>query len=601
MSIFSNKSVTILFVLFCASVCFSAGLSFGLDKTRYIALDDVRPGMQAYCLTVYEGTKIEKFGLEVVSIVKNFEPGRNAIIVKGTDPRFIHTGPVLGCSGSPVYIDGKLAGALSFTLTSFSKDPLYGTTPIEEMLKAGENGQKIEGNVSAWNFSQPVDLIAAANTFTRPEPAAQITTSGASELPTVLAVSQMPAGAIEQLNAACSGFGFVSAGGVGGGMADPNLAKDTNFEPGSTAVVPLVDGDMKIAALGTVTDVVGDKVYAFGHGFLGYGQTDMPLATGQVNTVVASLMRSFKFGNALEVKGALTTDEATAVVGTIGKKAKTIPLTIKIDRYNDESQTYHCTMVSNEMLSPMMFMTAVSAAAQMRGPLPPEHSITYKITIGVEGFEPIIFENISSGDDAASMLKESVSVVGLLLNNPYRKLNIKSADIEAKIVPKNILSHIWSLTLSDTKAKAGQTIKVSAVVEPYLAAKQTYDFNLQIPYNLKPGEYELTVTGATGYEHFLRRSAPEKFRTDNLSNLLGAMRNIADIRRDRLYLIFVLPASGVAIENAVLSDLPPSKAVLLQDDKRTLNMRPYQDWIEKNIATDSIVADSKTVRIRVEE
>ena len=143
-----------------------------------------------------------------------------------------------------------------------------------------------------------------------------------SALPMVLSVSQLPAGAAERLNAACSQMGFVAATGMSGSNTDANLAKNTNFEPGSVAVVPLIDGDLKVTALGTVTDVVGDTVYAFGHAFLGSGATDLPLATGKVDTVVASLMRSFKLGEMLEVKGALTADTATAVVGTDRQKGK---------------------------------------------------------------------------------------------------------------------------------------------------------------------------------------------------------------------------------------------------------------------------------------
>jgi hypothetical protein len=307
-------------------------------------------------------------------------------------------------------------------------------------------------------------------------------------------------------------------------------------------------------------------------------------------------------GEVLEVKGALTADTATAVVGVIGKKAKTIPLTIRINRYNDtESRTYHCRIVNNETLSPTMLMTAISSAVQMRGALPPEHSISYKVVVCPKGFAPVIFENVSSSDEGASMLKESVGMVGLCLNNPYAEVSIDSIDVEATIQPKNIIAHIWSLTLSDTTVKAGQTVSISAVVEPYLAPKSTYTVNLRIPADLKPGDYELTVTGAMGYEQFLRKSSPEKFRSDNLPNMLAAMRNLSQIQRDRLYLVFVLPASGVTIENAVLSDLPPSKAVVLQDDKRLLSARPWQNWIEQSVKTDSIVGDSKTIRIKVEE
>ncbi|MHC4271922.1 MAG: SpoIVB peptidase S55 domain-containing protein, partial [Planctomycetota bacterium] len=134
-----------------------------LDSTKYITIDEVKPGMEAYCLTIFEGTKIEKFDLEVLSIVRNFRPGMDAILVKGLDERFIHTGPVGGCSGSPVYIEGRMAGALAFGWT-FSKDPLYGVTPIKDMLRVGQinNKQTNLNNTDvpgiAFDYSTPINI-----------------------------------------------------------------------------------------------------------------------------------------------------------------------------------------------------------------------------------------------------------------------------------------------------------------------------------------------------------------------------------------------------------------------------------------------------------
>ena len=126
-----------LFVFFCIfTLCGTCIASDGLDKTKYITVDEISPGMKAYCKTVYKGVEIEEFALEVVDVIRDMQPGKDAILVIGTDERFIHTGPVSGCSGSPVYIDDRLAGALAFGW-SFSKDALYGVTPIEEMLRVG--------------------------------------------------------------------------------------------------------------------------------------------------------------------------------------------------------------------------------------------------------------------------------------------------------------------------------------------------------------------------------------------------------------------------------------------------------------------------------
>jgi hypothetical protein len=579
------------------------GISQTLDKTRYIGIDEIKPGMKAYCLTIYEGTKIEKFPLEVIDIARNIEPGRNAILVQGTDPRFEHTGPVAGCSGSPVYIEGRLAGALAFGWP-FSKDALYGVTPIEEMHRAGEVEPlpQCSSNFAGLDFTKPIDLGEAADAIGNPKKMSTALPTGAGMLETVVATSTLPSETAAQLEKMGSAMGFVPVSGLGQGDPDPNLVKNTKFEPGSAIVVPMVDGDIKMAALGTVTDVDGDKIYAFGHSFLGQGSIELPIATGQVSTVVASLMRSFKFGSALEVKGALIADEATAIVGTTKKQARTIPLSIKIDRFNDSQvRTYKCRLASHEMISPTTLMTTLSAAATMRGPLPPEHSIYYKAKIGIDGLAPIEFENNSTGDEAAGMIKDGVGAIALLMNNPFKRVCISSLDFEAKILPKSILSHIWSVTVSDTTVKAGGTVDITTVVEPYLAAKQTYRQSIKIPENTKPGDYELLVTGADGYGSFLRKAAPERFVAEDLDTLVSAIRSIAEIRRDRLYYVLQMPAGGVTIESEQLRDLPASKAMMLRDDKRTITMQPAMNWIQKDVATDSIVSDAKTVKITVEQ
>ena len=596
------KNLLFAVVLAISADCFA----IELDKTKYIGLDEIKPHAQAYCLTIYEGTNIEKFPLEVIGVVRNIEPGRNAILVKGLDERFVHTGPVAGCSGSPVYIDGRLAGALSFG-RPFSKDALYGVTPIAEMHRAGEieNPESSCATLSTLagvDLSKPLDLAQAADAATKPRPMAGWLPTGASTLPCVLSTSALPANVAGQLESIVGPMGFTAVSGMSGTTADANLAKTVKFEPGGAIVVPLLDGDIRMSALGTVTDVVDDKVYAFGHSFLGTGSVELPVATGVVNTVVASVMRSFKFGSALEVKGALVADESTAIVGRLGRKARTIPLNISIDRYNDpEMRRYKCQLANHEMMSPTVVMTSVAAATFMRGPLPAQHSIAYRITIGLEGQEPIIFDNVTSDDDASGMIKDGVGSVALLMNNPYKKLCINSLDFEAKILPKSILSHLWSVSAADTSVKAGQTLDVSAVVEPYLAEKVKYNKQIAIPANITPGEYELLITGPEGYLEFLKKAAPQKFAADNVENLLVAIRNIAGVRRDKLYFVVVMPASGVSIETQSLSDLPPSKSMMLQNDKRSVTVRPYQAWIESSVMTDSIVTDSQTIKFTVEK
>ncbi len=592
------------------------------DPTKYISIDEVRPEMEAYCLTTYKGTEIEKFGLEVLSIVRNIKPGRDAILVQGTDERFIHTGPVWGCSGSPVYIDGRLAGALAFAAT-FSKDPLYGVTPVKEMLRVGQvssseqNAEQMAGTSNpvkgvwelgfGFDFSRQIDFAEINRQITTSRLSGKNIQGGLTFLPCPLITSGLPAEVCERLNTSIEPFGLVAVPGIAGG-GTPNKVKSVwepdgvQLAPGACLTIPLVTGDITMTAIGAVTEVVGDEVYGFGHGFLGSGAIDLPMATGQVHTVVSSLVRSFKFASPIEIVGALTTDESASIRGRIGAKAKMIPLVITVDRYNDaEKRVYNCSVADNQLLTPLVLRSAVAGATLMLGSLPPEHTVEYKVTIGVEGANPITFENVSTGIGLDEMLEEGAGPVAILLNNPYEKVDINSIDFDVCITPKNISSRIWSVDLSDSRVKAGQQLDVAVVVETFLAEKKKYQCSLKIPRELAPGKYNLIVCGGYGYQEFLTKAAPYKFVPQSLETLVEAMNNLLTIGRDKLYCLLVLPPGGVALEKAELPDLPATKVLLLQDVKRTLRSQPHPHWLEESLATGTVIIDKKVMHITVEE
>jgi len=601
------------------AICDSGPLSLcakSLDAKRYIGIDEIAPGMEAYCLTGYKGTKIEKFDLEVLSVVHDIEPGRNAILVQGTDERFIHTGPVAGASGSPVYIEGRLAGALAFAWF-FSKDPLYGVTPIEEMLRVGQETKKSKIKTESYglgydfDFSKPIDFAQIdkrIRSFSIGNWKSQ-TGNYLAPLPCPLITSGLPAGVCEQLNTAVEPFGLMAISGISGGNS--SLVRPTSDEqqatrlvPGACLAVPLVTGDIAMDVIGTVTEVEGDKVYGFGHSLLGlgYGPIDLPMATGKVHTVVSSVRRSFKFATAVEIVGALTTNESTAICGQIGAKARMIPLTITVHRYNDtEKRVYNCRVANNRLITPMVLRYAVAGAVLMLGDLPPDHMVKYKVAINIEDADPITFENISTNLGLAEMLIEGTVPVATLLNNPYKKVDIKSINYDVRIMAKNIASHIWSVDLSDSKVKAGEQIEVKVVVESVLAEKKKYRYSLKIPENTAPGRYDLIVCGGYDYQRFLREAAPYRFVPQNLATLVEAMNNLLKIRRDKLYCILVLPTSGIAVEKAELPDLPDTKTLVLGDAKRTLKTQPYPHWLESSLQTGTVVVDKKVMRITVEK
>ena len=237
----------------------------------------------------------------------------------------------------------------------------------------------------------------------------------------------------------------------------------------------------------------------------------------------------------------------------------------------------------------------------MLGSLPPDHMIEYKVTIAAEGTEPITFENVSTSMGLSELIMESIGPVAILLNNPYKKVDIKSIDFDVRIVPKNIASRIWSVDLSDSKVKAGESIEIDVVVESVLAEKKRYRHSLKIPQNLAPGKYDLIVCGGYGYREFLRKAAPYKFVPQSLETLVEAMNNLLTIDRDKLYCLLVLPPGGVTVARAELPDLPATKVLVLQDAKRTLKTQLYSHWLESSLKTGTVVIDKEVAYITVEK
>lgn len=576
------------------------------DPAKYISIDEVRPGMAAYCLTCLKGTEIEKFNLDVLSVVRNVDPGMDWILVKCTDDRFIHSGPIAGCSGSPVYIEGRLAGAIAYVPGgSFSKDPLFGVTPIEEMLKVGQSNPSQKhaiGQGFVFDFSKPINLAEITEQITAGRSSAGRSVTSLTALPCPLITSGLTGAAFKQLEGSVESFGLMVVPAVGGTAGQGATDKDAQLVPGAPLAVPLVTGDITMEVLGTATEVVDGKVYGFGHSYLGYGPVDLPMATAQVHTVVSSLFLSFKLGSVLKVVGALTSDESKAICGRIGAKARMIPLTIRVERYNDTKvRLYNCQMAHNQMLTPIALQSAVAGAVLSLGDLPPEHTIEYKVAIGIDGAESVSFKNVSASRGLAEIITDSIGSIALLMDNPYKKFDIKAIDFDVRVEPNNSISHIWSVELSDSKVKAGQQVQVAVVVESFLAEKKKYQFSLKIPEQAKPGRYELMVCGSYGYEQLLRKAVPYRFVVQDKSSLIKALNDVLGIERDRLYCLLLLPPAGVALEGAELPDLPATKALVLQDATRALNAQPYPRWLEKSIDTDTVIIDREAMSITVEK
>lgn len=573
-----------------------------LDPSRHITIDEVKPGMEAYCLTVFKGTKIEKFPLEVLSVVRNLDPGLDVILVKGTDERFEHTGAVAGCSGSPVYIQGRLAGALALGWPQ-GKDALYGVTPIENMLhvaSATDGGSDNPAKMTI-DLSGPIKLKQIEKQITNNLKNVSNSREGMTFLPCPLVVSGMPASVCQQLNEQLSGYGIMAAPGFSG-SADNLDTSDVKLEPGAVLTIPLVSGDIDMAVTGTVTEVLGDKVFGFGHSFVGYGQVELPMATGIIHTVVASTYRSFKLGSPLNIVGTITADQSRAVYGKVGIMPRLIPLNINIKRYNETAPTfYKCKVAYNRIYTPLVSRLAVLGAAMRQGALPPENTVKYKFDIDTFDYGTITFENISTDAGLTDISSEINTTISLLMNNPYREIPIKAINCDVEIEDISLQGHIYSTTLSDYSVKAGESIGVTVTTEKLRGAKKDYFFTMKIPDNLKAGKYKLLITGGEGYQQFLYTAAQQKYIAENAGELVKAIKYIAKPKRNTLHCIMPLYQKGITIQRAELPFLPATKSLVLADPKRTLEIQTYKSWLEQESKIDTIVSDGREIEFMVTE
>jgi len=594
---------SLIVAVFLAGLALVEAAAAEIDKTRYITLDEVRPDTDAYCLTVFRGTQVEKFPFRVLSVVRGWNAGRDAILVLGTDERFKHTGIAAGCSGSPLFIDGRMAGAIAATWHG-SKDPLAIVTPIEYMLEIGTGAAKRPNTrpEPTLDLSGPMNLVEANTRYLQlvSEIGRSRDAVAGTIIPAPLVASMTP----EVCRMFAEPFGAMGLTIIP--LAETGAAGATTeeagaIERGGVLAVPLLSGDMRMAATGTVTEVIGDRVYAFGHNFTGFGPVDMPIASGRVHTVVPGLMQAFKFSTPGPIVGALQFDEDSGIVGQIGGKPTLADLNITVRRYNDPHvRTYDCRMAVTKFHSPLIVQSATAGAVLMYGDLPNEHSIRYDARIEFEGFDTIELANVSTGQMAAEVASELGGVLAEVMLNRFAPARVRSVRLNVDVADTDLQAGILSVDVSHSVVKPGRTVFVDVVLQSYMSDRQALRFEVRIPEDLPPGSYEILVAGAAEYEKYVRRVAPHRFTAWDMPTLAQALRTIVSLRRDRLYLVMNLPAAGVAIQQSEMPHLPESRTLLMQDPRRTTPIAPLQQWLLKELPAGRVVVGARTLKITVE-
>jgi hypothetical protein len=577
-----------------------------LDLKRYMPFSEVQPGMTGVGKTTLEGTAIVEFQIKVMACVKNSGPKRNLIIVRLSGAGLEQSGTVAGMSGSPVYIDGRLIGAVAYAFP-WCKVPLAGIQPIEQMLRLTDR--------PPWVRSRPVEISGAL--ASAPESPRQdlfsvpVAALGLPDVPAALAgrescdmqpirtpvmVSGFSGRAMERLRESLAPFGMMP---MQGGAADAKTAAEARLEPGAPLAITMVRGDIQMTTMGTITEIAGDRLYAFGHAMLGAGDIDLPMMTGVAYVVVPSLMNSVRLGAAAREVGRLTWDEETGVLGAVGAgRAAMVPVTIRQSGPGKgHERIYRCEMVHNRILSPRLVAAVTGNALTAETELPLDHTITYRVTVKPVGRDPVVRDNVAVSPNGDAYLEGQVrAVVGLLMENPFNLMKVESVEVQATVEVGSRLAEIEEARPLRNAVRPGDTVPIELKIRPWRAEPAWTTVEVKVPADFPEGTCRLYLCGADEALRQEQREVPVRFRPDDVDSLLATMQR--GERRDQLFIRIEAPGAGLAIGQQELPNLPPTMRAVLADSARRQVTGVTGALVTKQ-ASPYILSGSRTVEIAV--
>jgi hypothetical protein len=567
-------------------------------ESRYYPIDRVQVGQKGYGMTVFQGSTPERFEVEVLGVLKGQpNPKQNLIIARLSGGQVDRTRVFAGMSGSPVYLDGKIVGAVAYAF-AFATEAIAGITPIDQMVgqlkDAPADMQKAtRGDVS---FK---DLVAARGTSAA-APSSLVTRLAAPEgvsgtaavvaapqlaayagqtfkpIATPIAFNGIPQSVLDRFAPDFERLGLMAvAGAGGGGPVEPvQPYNDQSLLPGSSVVVSLIRGDFNAGAAGTVTDRVGDRVYAFGHPFLSLGATAMPMAESSVIVVVPNLNNSFKFAQATRTVGAINQDRSSGIGGKLGSEVKMIPVHVAFKNSHGETGTYNYEIINDPTLAPIFLNLTLMATVMGTERQIGDQTVDLRGTIRLAGQPAIALENRFAGNqNAAAAASMSVAQpMQLLMNSGFKGVSVEGVDVEISATEDRQVGTLTRVWVDKTQVGRGETIEVQAFARTEEGEEYVERIPIEIPRDAPVGKLAIVVgDGATlvASDETFAGFAPE-----NLSQLVAAINKLK--KNDRLYVKVVRATGGAVVENQPMTALPPSVLSSLGSPRASGAITPLQ-------------------------
>ena len=583
------------------------------SNAQFFPLSELKEGMRGTARTVFRGSEPEEFQVEILGIIPGYiGPKQDMIVGRISGGAADRTSVFAGMSGSPVYIDGKLVGAISYSFP-FSKEPICGITPIAQMLSIFEQNQNTKTKSKEPRAVSVAELAATdwKPNFTETAKTSSIITGANSMLESSAGQSFQPIAtplafsgfSQETLNKfapqlASAGLMAVSAGGGAARISPLKKSNENTLKGGASVSMSLIRGDVSIAAAGTVTMRDGDKIYAFGHPFLSLGTSDLPMFESSVVTVVPSLNNSFKLAVPNEMVGTMTQDRATGVYGKLGQTAKMIPVKLSLETSRGQSQSYNFEVAKDEFLTPILLNMTVynSLTANERGLGDTLISISGEVKL--KNQSPVKIERRFSGSSASQLASAAVAIpVNALLDSHFDDLQISEINLSLTSTDGSKTATLERLALDRTEVKAGETFEVQAFVRTDTGRVLAQKIPVTIPAGTPNGTLLVTVGDGGSLNS---TAAFRQFVPKNLSELI---KTINDVKKsDRLYVQTSRVTSGAVVGASEMPNLPPSMLATLNNDRTVGGFKPTVTTVltEQELApADFLVFGQQVLTIEV--
>jgi hypothetical protein len=559
--------------------------------------------------TVFNGSKIEEFQVEILGVLDNIGPKESLILARLSGGPLEHTGVMQGMSGSPVYIDGKLVGAVAMAFP-FAKDPIAGIRPIEAMVRTSTSAAPPSSSPPlAAARERRAALALDERDLTRRIPRPDAAVSGEArmiDIATPISFGGFSRATLDAFAPQLRALGLEPRQGVtSGSRIEPGMGNPDDLKPGSMISVQLMAGDLSVGADGTVTHIDGDRVYAFGHRFLDIGSTALPFARAEVLTLLANTNTSFKISTAKEWMGTIYQDRNTAVAGELGKRPAMVPVSVSLSRAGKAVDSYQMQMVNDSMLSPLLLQMAVFSVIDATERTVGASSIRVTGEIEFQNAPSLLRINNMYSADNGSAMQVSLSAavpVAYIMQGGFETLKLKRVALNLEAFDQKKQLTIDSITTSRHDVRAGEKVQLNIALTGENGAETVRRLEYQVPIGAEPGILYFTVADANSANIADFRQVLTATPRSPVQ-LVSTVNNLHP--NTKAYIRVWRADPAFQLEGSDLPDPPASVALILGSSQssspgitQTRNSKVAEMEIDGG---DMVINGTKTVQVEVKE